>query len=662
MGFVDAPEAAHGGIVGLGAELWMTRTFQMPDIFVSECQEGGPRVSSPGRSSRGSVSWNSANGFPITPADDASASAWQLAITQCSAIVSRWLAKFGLEGPDGSAFFYEESSATLVVKTTSAYMALLEPVFDAYKRKAPQMLLFELEVLEADADLIRLCLSETRNCKDHTEAFLSLRDLTELGEVKCVRQMRLETRPGQCAVSESDFDDIAGFPQMNGSSLAGGTRLVVEADVDPDETDLDLKIDFSFQCSPEGANGATADKDRRARLVTTTMMGAGTTRILSVWTCPPSHCHCHGNGNGNGSSHGAAGAASRMQAAFLRADMVPALPLENARLAGIIEHHLSEPLPSSSHARVAESPDAKHRMEVSIIRVKPDFSPSRTGFTSSAVMEVLKHKGISFPQGARADLIPAVSLLVARNTPRNLDAMQHFMEGMKATHAKVANVTMEIVEGDVVLMRDILDRSRSVADHRAVWEQVEALAIEGRMKLLRTVRLEVQHGEKGWFAAGRAGANAGNRTEVLQETSGRTAASSVRVGTIGKGATILAKRNGAPSSRFTAPARLVGTWLEVSPTVSGPHMDVELEMEHHYAPALDHRVISGDTGYRGDGEPARASCRKFRCRSSITARQGMVRLVGVWTPDESRLESARSVMQAAFLRVDLAWAKARHRS
>jgi hypothetical protein len=91
-------------------------------------------------------------------------------------------------------------------------------------------------------------------------------------------------------------------------------------------------------------------------------------------------------------------------------------------------------------------------------------------------------------------------------------------------------------------------------------------------------------------------------------------------------------------------------------------MDVELELEHHYAPALDHRVINGDLGYRGDGEPARASCRKFRCRSSITARQGMVRLVGVWTPEESRLESARPVMQAAFLRVDLAWAKVRHRS
>jgi hypothetical protein len=352
-----------------------------------------------------------------------------------------------------------------------------------------------------------------------------------------------------------------------------------------------------------------------------------------------------------------------MQAAFLRADMVPALPLENARLAGIVDHHLSESLHSSSQAGVvAESPDAKHRMEVSIIRVRPDFSPSRTGFTSSGVMEVLKHRGISFPQGARVELIPAVSLMVARNTPRNLDAMQHFMEGVKATHAKVANVTMEIVEGDMVLMRDLLDRSRSVADHRALWDQVEALAIEGHVKLLRTVRLEVQHGEKGWFAAGRAGANAGSRTEMLQETGGRSAANSVRVGTIGKGATVQAKRNGALASRFTAPARLVGTWLEVSPTVSGPRMEMELEMEHHYAPALDHRVISGDTGYRGDGEPARASCRKFRCRSSITARQGMVRLVGVWTPEESRLESARPVMQAAFLRVDLAWAKARHRS
>lgn len=444
---------------------------------------------------------------------------------------------------------------------------------------------------------------------------------------------------------------------------------MVEADVEPDETDLDLKIDFSFQCSPEGANGATVDKDRRARLVTTTVMGAGTTRILSVWTCPPDHFHGHanghGNGNGNGSSHGTASVTtSRMQAAFLRADMVPALPLENTRLAGIIDYHLSEWSPSSSHVGVAEAPEAKHRMEVSIICVRPDFSPSRTGFTSSAVMEVLKHRGISFPQGARVELIPAVSLLVARNTPRNLDALKHFMEGVKATHAKVANVTMEIVEGDAELMRGLLERSRHVADHRAVWDHVETLASEGRMKLLRTVRLEVQHGEKGWFAAGRAGANAGSRAEMLQETGGRTVASSVRIGMIGKGAPVLAKRNGAPASKFTSPARLVGTWLEVSPTVSGPHMDVELEMEHHYATTLDRRVTSGDTGYRGDGEPARASCRKFRCRSSITARQGMVRLVGVWTPDESRLESARPVMQAAFLRVDLAWAwaKARRRS
>lgn len=634
-----------GNFSQLGAsvesELWVTRNFQLPDSFSSECLESSPRPAASGRSGRHGSS-NVMVAFPAVPDEDAPVAAWHLAIAQSTGIVSRWLAKLGLEAPEGSHFLYEEDSATLAVRTTAEHLALLEQVFAAYRRKVPQMLVFELEVLEAAATLVRWSLAESQDRKDHSEVFSHLQMLANTGEVRSVRQIRLETRSGQRAVSESDFDEAGGSAGA-AAPLSRGARLVVEAEINPEEPDISLKIDFSFLSSTAGTNGngETAEKVRQLRLVTSTMMGAGTSRLLAV--CAPAH-----------------GQSGLMQAAFLRAEMVPLLPLENARLADCLERHAAVP-PLAAGA--GDGAGAKSRMEVRVIRMKPELCPSRTGFSSEALVQTLKYHGVSFPDGARVDHLLPVSILVARNTPRNLDTMQTFLEGTKVQLAKVANLTLEIVEGETSLMRGFMGRSRNVADHRDFWKEVEALATEGRMRLLRTARLEVRHGEKGWFAAGNV--SSPGPVSALEMSSGaaaRTAPSVVRSGVVNRDGAAKGTRNGIHPPKFAAPARLIGTWLEVAPVISGNSMDVEVEIEHHYIASTEFPARHGVAGYLSEAEHALASYRRFRCSSSLAARPGMVRLVGVWSPEESISDSGRSVMQAAFLRVDLAWARVEERS
>jgi hypothetical protein len=291
--------------------------------------------------------------------------------------------------------------------------------------------------------------------------------------------------------------------------------------------------------------------------------------------------------------------------------------------------------------------------------MKPELCPSRTGFSSEALVQTLKYHGVSFPEGARVDHLLPVSMLVARNTARNLDTMQTFLEGTKAHLAKVANLTLEIVEGNANLMRSLMDRSRSVADHRDFWNEVESLAVEGRMRLLRTARLEVRHGEKGWFAAGKVCGRV-----PAPEMSPGTTARAIRSGEVEvvTDSSARGQRNGSAPPKFTAPARLIGTWLEVAPVINGTSMDLEVEIEHHYIASTEYTSRHGVAECLGGAGHTLANYRRFRCSSSMAARPGMVRLVGVWSPEESISESPRSVMQAAFLRVDHAWARVAERS
>jgi hypothetical protein len=534
-------------------------------------------------------------------------------------------------------------------------MALLEQVFSAYRRKVPHMLVFELEVFETDAATVRWTLAETQDRKDHTAACEHLRDLTKAGIAQSMHQIRLETRPGQRAVSEAGSDEggAGGIVTMTESSR-GGARLMVEAEADPGEADIALKLDLRLQCGPEGrmGAGAPAGTDRDVRLVTSTAMGAGTTRMIAVWTSPRS-------------------LSRQMQTAFLRAEMVPSLPLENTRLAALVER-FTEPL-----ATVVATAGTRNEpaLETRVIRMKPEFFPMRIGFTSEAVLETLSYHGIAFPEGARVDYVNSVSLLVAKNAPGNLDAIQRFTEGMSSHLNKVVNVTLEIVEGDAHTMRGMVEKSRGVADHRALWSEVESLVELERVKLLRTARLEVRHGEKGWFAVGEECAEPERaRGDMLSGRRARTTVHAVRLGS-GNGVAKSSSgdgnkggRNGSHAWILTAPSRLIGTWLEVAPVVNGPNMDVELEFEHHYAAPTGQAVKQGGTkngngnGNGNERDVEMTNYSRFRSSSSITARSGMIRLVGVWAAGDMSRTPGPATMQAAFLRVDMAWMKSGERS
>ena len=113
---------------------------------------------------------------------------------------------------------------------------------------------------------------------------------------------------------------------------------------------------------------------------------------------------------------------------------------------------------------------------------------------------------------------------------------------------------------------------------------------------------------------------------------------------------ILDDKGGLEWNRDT---RCVGTRLEVDPVIGpdGQRVDVNLIVEHHFAPPGERRMFVGQTTEQGRLEMPGVDFHSAKLSTAITLLDGRTQLLGVWRP-EGRPEFAADILRVAFLRAD----------
>jgi hypothetical protein len=618
------------------AEPWQLRTVHFPAGFW--WGQWSPCFGSPDKM---------ANVLPKEPlplpARDAPAREWEQHIRLSTIYIAAFLAREGIITPEGALYLYDGSTGTLAVRSTSSVIDQIEATASEYGNRSPMTVAATLEIVEAEASIIRQALSKTSGKSDHTAVWRALRKLTEEGRATLRESLSLETRSGQRAWTQGGSErwyttgvkcDPGGRIESVRSDRNVGTTFTLEPVILPSLNNVDAAITVEHHLAPPvqrqepaGRAGSRGEAHldmtdfNLVRIHSDFTWASGAKRLVGVWTSQTSARSERGE---------------VMQAAFVGVKVVPLVMQVNKDLAGLLERHGAKLPPPTGIPRQAVSPPAADLAAAGFVtrtfKVPGDFlmrfysiGQSENGSSPKAgddpfagpnpsgiaprrevtIADVLARHGIGSPEGSALSFIPSTSTLVARNTVENLDKLGEFIERIWDEEPKILSHTLYIVEGDGATLRRMSDEDRRAKD-AAAWKQAETLMNDGTLTLRNTVRLDGCK-QPVFFEYGTVRMSAPNLADLL------------------------------PGKELQFPTQVIGTRFK-SDTMLGfkpATVDLEVALEHHFAPPSQHGVHVGKVA-REEKLP-----------------RGITKLVGLWKKEGTKELEGKDVMQAAFLRVDV---------
>ena len=619
---------------------------------------------------------------PAMPAKNASELETIAFIKRSAEIVKIHLEANGMQVPDGSLFIYDRKAQMLAARTTGEVHESIGVLTDMALERVPRYLTFSLHVMEADASSVREAVKEAGTKADHTAIMRKL----EVG-AKRLNSMRLETRSGQRATVTGRMErvypteiatDEQGRADLTQEMRPVGLRFEMEPVIAPSGDKLDVNYTVDFHYAPPTlrweALNLTGPKRMEARVLdfhtanfsSATTMLSGMTKLLSVWA-----------------PEGAQGveAPHSLQVAFLRGNIVPLLPSADSRaeqmLAALGEKVL--PTPAAKAEEPSKPAPMPSGMEIRQFRVPLDFlarnpaeaapadpfAPETGAAAEPSIparmpsLDLLRERGISFPEGASASFIAATSQLIVLNTPENLDKLEAFLESIRDRAARTVGMAFYIVQGDATAMRQIEEQTAQTADHVEIWRRIENDAAQGKLKIVRTGWIETRSGQRARSAVGeeRSWAESGGWYHRGIRTSAQKPVKDEKGGQPQGGATEEATSDGqigSPVFQSEFEHVMVGTEIEVDPVI-GPDLltvDVNLSVKHDSSPPT---VRQENTP---QGEVMRVDApgvdfHKSQCTTAVVLMDGMTRMVGLWKPDAVVEGPDADVLQAVFIKVDL---------
>jgi hypothetical protein len=643
---------------------------------------------------------------PSLPPADAAPETWEEHIRACTKLIGNWCRAQGLVLPEGTLFLEDRASGTLVVRSTDGWLQRFTDFTESTRLgKVPRNLTLALDILQSDAATIRGVIVETATQNDHTDALHRLEALVAERRASVVRHLQTESQFNKRVALQAGADmphadglilDDAGRAELIRGSQWVGTSLEADSDLAPDMAVIDLNIAFEHHFAPPvqrkalagqagklGAIESSVTDYRRVKVTTAISLKKGTTRIIGSWTP-------------EGTAEFAKG--DVMQVAFLHADAAPALPATNRALADLMTRHGPKITPGPPpKVKPAPSPKVPAGMELRRFKVPPDFltsasapplpaapvdpfapappapAPAKEGEIPRrpSAQEVLISNGISFPEGAAATFDELASELVVVNTPESLEMIESLVEELGRRIAMMISQTLHIVQADGPLLRQLVEEAGTVADHGPVWERVEALAAQGRAKVLRVARLDTRSGQRALIEAGTIRMDVGDFAFGAPKPGKEEKAAEPKDEAKPDAEKAEAKPEKKPEDKQAAPAaeppvdwrfmhlthetRCAGTRFEVDPVIGpdGITVDLNLALEHHYAPPSEPPALpaANDQTFR-----IAVPATEYHCASTVTAitlTKGMTKLLAIWRPEGTGKFDGKDVMQAAFLRVEL---------
>ncbi|CAN5706961.1 hypothetical protein BH11VER1_BH11VER1_12690 [soil metagenome] len=592
---------------------------------------------------------------PNMPAKDASENEVITFLKSSSAFVSKLLTDHGLEIPQGTLFAYDRDSMTLAVRTNARiHRGLAMNEADSLNHYFPQYVAFDLRLLEADAEVIRTAVKQAPLQSDHSAILAGLELLVDQGKAKQLESMRLETRSGQRADMKRaaiwkqpveftiDEKDNAAVVQ---ETMDVGTKLEIDPVIGPDGQTLDLNLAMTYHYAsptlrwePANLSGPRlielqVEDTHSASLASAITMMDDSTILLGVWALE---------------AVPGAEAPKKLQAAFLRACVVPVLPEFDSRVEQLLKAfgEKIEPTPSGAALKEVEASEIPPGMMIRTYHVPPDFlstgdaaEPAQDSRRLLAI-DILRNQGIDFPEHSSAVFVFATSELVVRNTPENLKEVEAFVDSIRNKAPQILSITLQMVQGNAAYMRKMESDSLPKADHTAAWEAMEAEFVRGNAKLLGT----------SWMLA-----RSGQKTRV---SSGDNRITSTKLKSAGDADDRNAKTpiQGAPLKMSGAlESNQIGTVFEVDPVIGpdGVLVDLNYTLSYDYALPGVHHEPAPEAGRTLKIDAPSTSFHKVILSSAMTLNDGSTRLVGIWKPKTLGEGQEKDVLQAAFIRVNL---------
>lgn len=607
---------------------------------------------------------------PAMPPADASQEQILQFIKSSNDVVAQYLELQGIPLLKGSLAVLDPEHDVLAVRTVNDTHNIITELANAFLRRVPRYLSFHMHLMEADPVVMAQLVKDAPQNADQTPLWERIKALADQGQAKHLSSMNIDSQSGQRSFVKRgaqrahadgfSMDDRDRF-EVPASRKDVGTRLELDPVIGPDGTMVDVNFGLEHDLAPPverwepAAQSGTRRIESRvtdfttAKFTSATMLLSGMTKLLGIWT-PEA-----GANRGNVS-----------QAAFLKGEVVPLLPLTDARAEQLLKTHgetvEATPPPPKSLPNEGLPPG----MILRRFRVPPDFLSAAGGGGATAApaapadpfvsgvpprneprftrevtaLDILKMNGITFPEGSSANFVAVAGEIIVRNTPENMLQVEAFLDELSKKVPAVVGFAVHVVQAEGALMRRLGAEMNALADHTAAFKAVEDAVAQGKAKILRTAWIETRSGQRCTASTG---------TEYMH------------VGTPYLGRPVKDGKEGAAASSAGAvlsvehETQFVGFRFEADPVIGPDGQTIDVNMALHYdtAPPSQRFAPAGgaDSVLRVDS-PA-TDFHRSEVSTAITLKSGATRLLGTWKPEGSPELDDADVMQAAFMKVDL---------
>jgi hypothetical protein len=510
----------------------ITRTFKLPPDFLS-CE-------TPDRAS------------PAAPADPFAAGAAPATTPTLDAPppphptpAKQILEATGITFPDGASASFNPITGTLTVTNTQANLDLTEAYVAMFQKQAPANVAFTLTVIEAPGALIREADAAASKTANAAPALATLLDHAkkEGTSVRVVGDAFLETKSGTRATLEAvrEHSHVTEF-QLDAKSRASiakemqqvGLRLEIEPTVGADSTTVEVSFALHLNPAPPVQRQVSVNDPltgHAAEFPTTDVPGAQITSGISVsagQTKLLSISKPVGTPDEN---------ADTLWAAFLTTTLrrVEALPAPQPKVAA------PAAVPPGMIFAALHAPDG---LFDEILHASPPIT----------LQSWLSQAGITFPAGAYLKQHGGRLHLI--NTPDNIALIAAIVDHELNNAPKTVAFTVHTLEAPAAFLRDLTRQTLATADDAAMFAAVEAAVANGEARFIDSAFLETKSGTRATHHAAREHFYLDN------------------FGTDDKG-----------HPDLTFETRLVGSLLEIEPTIGADSRTVELTFSHELHPA-----------------------------------------------------------------------------
>jgi hypothetical protein len=566
-----------------------------------------------------------------------------------------------IEFPKGTLLAYDADTAGLTVRSQCANHRWLKDLCTFRGPPIDLPLRHHLQIVEADAPLIRKAIEASLTLSDHRSILASLEREISLGHgVRCCEAIVItKTTGGDRVECGKEREYASGFRWEDGKLLQeiemrrAGLGLEVYPAWSSAGEFIDLSITIKHHFGPPVRRVVPLHigKEETWQLPLTDFQTMdfktnlrqkpGVLRLIGVWSPQ---------------KFGLPDVGAKLQAGFLTVDVEQG-PMGDQLTAWLGKYGEAlpttpSPLPNSERwlfAAYARLPGGY--LHKPLINPASQAQPTYSDNTSNtlptvlgpppAALECLTDFVEKFPEGSDANFLPGSSLVSVRTSRDCLRKLDEVLSDFGVSDVKTEwtdqlACSLEIIQADGAVLRELMAK-HSANDPAGLHQALEAAIQDHRALLVEAAQMDTRKGSECKLEA--------SLEQIVLSVGQPTKPSAEEPEEKAKAA-----KAGMPIGGTARRAGL--TWqLRTGFATERKTLEMDCEVEYHYAPPM----LQPATLELVEGlQPTNASSTDFhnvRFKSSISITPGQYHLIGLWKPTGAPAFDGKDILQVAFIRV-----------